>query len=69
MLPFPCSASTFSFNSPQKVYCEGGVSAVSIEGGTFRDNSALEVGGAIVAWGGSTVVNIAGGEFINNTAK
>lgn len=61
-LPFPSI-------SPHKVYCEGGVSAVAIEGGAFRDNRALEVGGAIAAWGDSTVVEITGGQFTNNTAK
>ncbi|CAN0375286.1 unnamed protein product, partial [Hapterophycus canaliculatus] len=44
-------------------------SKVTIEGGTFRDNQALELGGAIVAWGNPTVVNITGGLFSNNTAK
>ena len=42
---------------------------MTIEGGTFRNNSALELGGAVVAWGTTTVVTITGGEFINNTAK
>lgn len=51
------------------MYCEGGVSAITIEGGTFRDNTALEVGGAIVAWGATTVVMITGGHFSNNIAK
>lgn len=56
-----------------QVYCagnsnDGGGSTVNIEGGTFINNSALELGGVIAAWGGS-VVTIAGGEFIDNTAK
>ena len=48
---------------------------MTIEGGVFRNNSALELGGAIVAWGTTsggldpTVVTITGGEFYNNTAK
>lgn len=47
---------------------------VTIEGGTFSDNQALELGGAIVAWGTNdgtedpTVVTITGGIFRNNTA-
>ncbi|CAN0419853.1 unnamed protein product [Pylaiella littoralis] len=62
------------------VYCSGdsndlGGSKVTIEGGTFSDNRALELGGAIVAWGTTsgglnpTVVTITGGVFSNNTAK
>eukprot|EP00903_Cladosiphon_okamuranus_P012164 g11411.t1 len=62
------------------VYCSGdsfglGSSKVTIEGGVFRDNQALELGGAIVAWGTTdngptpTVVTITGGLFTNNTAK
>ncbi|CAM9843693.1 unnamed protein product [Scytosiphon promiscuus] len=56
------------------VYCSGdsfelGGSKVTIEGGTFSDNRALELGGAISAWGTPTVVNITGGLFSNNTAK
>lgn len=42
---------------------------VNIEGGEFINNTALEVGGAISAWGDITVVNITGGVFRNNTAK
>lgn len=57
-----------------QVYCSGdsfglGGSKVFIEGGTFVDNEALELGGAIVAWGLPTVVTITGGLFENNTAK
>eukprot|EP00752_Nemacystus_decipiens_P008150 g7289.t1 len=62
------------------VYCSGdsynrGGSKVTIEGGTFSNNRALELGGAIVAWGTTsggptpTVVTITGGLFRNNTAK
>eukprot|EP00752_Nemacystus_decipiens_P008148 g7287.t1 len=56
------------------VYCSGdsfdlGGSKVTIEGGTFRNNQALELGGAIVAWGTPTVVTITGGLFSNNTSK
>ncbi|CAN0047697.1 unnamed protein product, partial [Ectocarpus fasciculatus] len=46
-----------------------GGSQVTIEGGTFRDNRALELGGAFVAWGKPTVLTITGGFFSNNTAK
>ncbi len=46
-----------------------GGSAVTIEGGTFSDNRALELGGAFVAWGEPTVLTITGGSFSNNTAK
>lgn len=42
---------------------------VTIEGGTFSDNEALELGGAFVAWGAPTVVTVNGGLFSNNTAK
>eukprot|EP00752_Nemacystus_decipiens_P006743 g6060.t1 len=62
------------------VYCDGnsnnmGGSNVTIEGGTFTDNVALEVGGAIVGWASndgepsSMVVNITGGFFANNKAE
>lgn len=62
------------------VYCSGdnnelGGSKVTIEGGTFSNNQAWELGGAIVAWGTTsggltpTVVNITGGSFSNNTAR
>lgn len=46
-----------------------GGSSVTIEGGTFSDNKALELGGAIVAWGDTNVVTVTGGTFVNNTAK
>lgn len=57
-----------------KVYCSGtladsGSSEVTIEGGTFSNNEALELGGAIAAWGAPTVVTIAGGVFRDNAAK
>ena len=63
-----------AFVSVTQVYCSGdsndaGGSKVTIAGGTFRNNSALELGGGIVAWGTPTVVTITGGEFINNSAK
>lgn len=62
------------------MYCSGdffgfGSSHCAITGGTFADNIALELGGALVAWGTTTggltptVVNITGGVFSNNTAK
>lgn len=57
-----------------QVYCSGNSfdlngSVVSIAGGTFTDNEALELGGAVVAWGEFTVVTITGGVFANNTAR
>lgn len=42
---------------------------VSISGGTFSNNEAKELGGAVVAWGETTLVNITGGVFVNNTAR
>lgn len=58
------------------MYCSGGKaeenltgSAVTISGGTFEDNKANELGGAISAWGSTTVVVITGGLFNNNTAR
>lgn len=61
------------------MYCDGdsenGGSNVTIEGGTFTDNRALEMGGATVAWGNnhaessSMLVNVKGGVFVNNTAE
>lgn len=57
-----------------KVYSEGddvaeGGGQVLIEGGSFINNEALELGGAIVAWGADSVVTITGGVFENNTAR
>ncbi|CAN0013328.1 unnamed protein product, partial [Ectocarpus sp. 6 AP-2014] len=46
-----------------------GGSQVTVEGGRFTDNRALELGGAFVAWGTPTVLTITGGFFSNNTAK
>lgn len=40
---------------------------MTISGGSFVHNEALELGGGIMAWG--TVVNITGGHFENNTAR
>lgn len=48
---------------------ELGGSKVFIEGGVFVDNEALELGGAVVAWGAPTVVTITGGVFQRNVAK
>lgn len=58
----------------QQVYCSGDSfdldgSVVSISGGTFSNNEALELGGALVAWGDTTVVTVTGGVFVNNTAR
>lgn len=57
-----------------KLYCAGdttglGGSFVTIEGGTFSENQALNMGGVITASGYPTVVTIKGGVFRNNTAK
>lgn len=57
-----------------QIYCSGesfdmGGSVVSITGGNFEDNVALEHGGAIAIWGDTTVVTVEGGTFINNSAK
>ena len=61
-----CPASFLLF---RKLYCSGhGVSTILIEGGTFRDNRALESGGAIAFWGPDVLVTITGGTFENNTA-
>ncbi|CAN0577625.1 unnamed protein product, partial [Laminaria digitata] len=46
-----------------------GVSDISIEGGTFRDNTALEAGGAIAVWGDPVLLTITRGTFANNTAS
>lgn len=52
-----------------KLYCSGnGVSTMTIEGGTFRNNTALESGGAIAIWGDDVLLTITGGSFENNTA-
>lgn len=52
-----------------KLYCNGNeASNISIEGGTFRNNKALESGGAIALWGAPTLVTITGGTFENNKA-
>eukprot|EP00903_Cladosiphon_okamuranus_P020453 g18773.t1 len=62
------------------MYCSGdsfgfGGANCTITGGSFTDNRALEIGGAVVAWGTTsggltpTVVTITGGLFSNNTAK
>lgn len=55
---------------PLKVYINGNEpSDVSITGGTFRNNKALEMGGAIAVWGESTLIKVTGGTFENNKAK
>ena len=54
----------------QKLYCDGnGVLDISIEGGTFRGNTALEAGGAIIIWGDPVLVTITGGTFEGNTTS
>lgn len=69
-----CVCSACSGTVREQVYCSGnnndlGGSHVSISGGTFSNNEASEVGGAVVAWGAPTVVNVTGGLFANNTAR
>lgn len=59
---------------PTQIYCSGDDSGLrgsqmTIEGGVFSNNEALEVGGAVSAWGQSTVVTIVGGTFEGNKAK
>lgn len=52
-----------------QLYCNGNeASDISIEGGTFRNNQALESGGAIALWGEPALVKITGGTFENNKA-
>lgn len=51
------------------IYCNGDdASNISIEGGTFRNNKALDSGGAIALWGATTLVTITGGTFEDNEA-
>lgn len=53
----------------KKLYINGNeASDISIEGGTFRNNKALEMGGAIALWGESTLAKVTGGTFENNRA-
>ena len=55
---------------PQQLYCNGNEeSDISISGGTFRNNRAYEMGGAIAAWGTPALVQITGGTFENNHAR
>lgn len=54
----------------EQLYCSGkGVSDISIEGGTFRGNRALEAGGAISIYGENVLMTITGGTFENNVAS
>lgn len=54
---------------PLKLYCDGSeASNISVEGGTFRNNKALESGGAIALGGESGLVAVTGGTFENNHA-
>ncbi|CAM9812841.1 unnamed protein product, partial [Ascophyllum nodosum] len=48
---------------------ELGGSNVIITGGTFDSNKALELGGALVAWGTPTTITVKGGNFKNNTGQ
>lgn len=53
-----------------KLYVNGNEpSNISIEGGTFRNNKALESGGAIALWGAPGLVTVTGGLFENNQAR
>ena len=55
---------------PQQLYCNGNEeSDISISGGTFRNNRAYGMGGAIAAWGTPALVRITGGTFENNHAR
>lgn len=56
----------------RQVYCSGDRedligAEVTISGGTFGNNQAEELGGAIVAWG--TTVTVLGGLFEGNYAR
>lgn len=54
----------------QQLYVNGGKeSSISIAGGTFRNNKAHEMGGAIAVWGAPALVTISGGTFDNNEAR
>lgn len=54
---------------PQKLYCSGnGASIISIEGGIFRNNQALDSGGALSLWGEKPKLTITGGTFEGNRA-
>lgn len=68
----PCPASPHLCVVPHnniKLYVNGNeASEISIEGGTFRNNLALESGGAIALWGAPSLVTITGGTFENNRA-
>lgn len=41
---------------------------MSVNGGNFTGNEALELGGVFDAWGATTVVTITGGSFEYNRA-
>lgn len=64
---------SLSFRMPLSVFCLQKISSsdpstLTIGGGTFMNNTALELGGAIYAWGRLSNVHITGGVFSNNTA-
>ena len=63
MLDFPCGV-------PHKLYVNGAEAAsdILIEGGTFKNNKALESGGAVAVWGAPGLVTITGGTFEKNRA-
>ena len=52
----------------RQIFCDGKgePSTLTIEGGTFSNNSALDAGGVIAARGSHTLVEITGGTFSNN---
>lgn len=62
-------ASLSTFRSAHKLYVNGNeASNISVEGGIFRRNEALEAGGALAVWGVPGLVTITGGTFERNKA-
>lgn len=54
---------------PLKIYINGdAASKIFIEGGIFKNNRALESGGAVAVWGAPGLVTITGGTFEKNSA-
>ncbi|CAM9391328.1 unnamed protein product, partial [Choristocarpus tenellus] len=48
---------------------DGQGASVTVRGGTFLNNTALEHGGGFVAWGATTTIVFAGGRISNSTAR
>ncbi|CAM9421055.1 unnamed protein product [Choristocarpus tenellus] len=49
---------------------EGGLGAsVTVRGGTFVNNTSLELGGGFVAWGATTMIVFAGGQITNSSTR